>query len=410
MDIKELKSKRAGLVTQMRALTDAADKAGRDLSADETINFNNLEKEFDTVSARVTREDNLSAAEAKLGQERDSNYRSQLDDANPGKQGRASDGYLNAFFGAKGFLRKLGNISSLAPDVFNVLQTGIDTDGGYLVPEAYEAEILKLLYAADPLRRVATVMTLSTDKNIPVQTGGVSFSWVGENGAFNAVNPSVGRVILSAHKLGGYIPVSTEMLQDSLSNVESFVRDVAVTAVSQLENAAYTTGSGAAQPEGLFTVSEVAGTSISNTTGAVSATAAITGDNFIDIFHALAVSHRTNAKWLMADAMVKLVRKLKDLDGQYIWQPGLIAGAPDTILTKEVLVSEFAPNPAVSTKSIVFGDFSRYTIVDRLGMSMQRLNELGALNGQVYFLTQKRTDGRLTDANAITTFTHGAAS
>jgi HK97 family phage major capsid protein len=410
MDIIELKNKRAGLVTQMRSLLDTAAKAGRNLTADEETKYEAIQADVDGLGKTIARAENLASFEASLSAHRDSTYRPGIggdEDAAP----RAGGDYKKAFFGKDGFLRKQGIVTSLSPNIFNVLQTGVDVDGGYLVPETYESEIMKLLYSADPIRAAATVMTLGTTANIPVQTAGVSFGWVGENGAFGAVSPKVGRVILGAHKLGGYIPVSTEMLQDSGSNVEGFVRDVGVQAIADLEEAAFTTGSGAAQPEGLFTATSVAGVTIQGVTGAASATAAITGDNLIDVFHTLTRPYRQNSSWLMSDAAVKLVRKLKNtVTGDYIWQPGLQAGQPDRILNRPVLVSEHATAPAVSTKSIVFGDLRKYYIADRIGISMQRLNELGALNGQVYFLMAKRTDGRLTDAKAVVTFTHGAAN
>lgn len=410
MTLTELKQKRAGIVEKQRALLNAA--GGSDLSGDNLINYQNLEKEFDSLTASIKREEAVAEKEAAVKAEmdaRDSNYRAALDN-----EGNRSDAqkkaYRDAFFGRGGFLRQKGNVSSLAPNIFNVLQTGVDADGGYTVPEELESEIYKLLYNADPIRAAARVVTLGSDRVMPVQTGGATFAWIGENGSYGTTQPTLGSVRYVSHKLGGYIPVSVELLQDTQSDIVGFIRDVGVQAIADLENAAFAAGSGSNQPEGLFTVSSVAGVSISDTTGAVSATAAITGDNLIDVFHDLGRQYRARASWLMSDAAVKIIRKLKLTDNQYLWQPGLTAGQPDTILTRPVLVSDFAPTPAASTKSIVFGDLSKYMIVDRLGITMQRLNELGALNDQVYFKMSKRTDGRLMDGNALVTFTHGAAS
>jgi len=149
---------------------------------------------------------------------------------------------------------------------------------------------------------------------------------------------------------------------------------------------------------------------VQDNTGAVSATAAITSDDLIETYHKLGRQYRDRATWVASDTIVKLIRKLKDNDGNYIWQPGLVAGQPDRILNRPVVTSDFAPTPAASTRSLAFGDLRRYYIADRLGMGMVRLNELGALNGQVYFRVNKRTDGRLTDGNAVVFFKHGAAS
>lgn len=411
MDLTEQKAKRASIVKEQRALLDAA--KGKDLGGDDLIKYENLEKEFDSLTNSIRRAEKLAQSDAAVKADldkRDSDYRAALSDRkDPDVRKKA---YHNAFFGPGGFLRKQGNVSTIGSDVLNLLQTGVDVDGGFTVPEEYEAEIIRLLYNADPIRAAATVISLSNDRNIPVQTGGVSFSWLGENGAYGAVSPTMGRVVLGAHKLGGYIPVSIELLQDSGSNIEAFIRDVGVQAVANLENAAFAAGDGANKPQGLFSVSEVAGVSVGNTTGAVSATPAITGDELIDVFHSLGQQYRANAAWLTSDALVKIVRKLKvaDSEYQYLWQPGLSADQPDRILNRPVFVSDYAPTPAASTKSIVFGDMRKYYIADRVGVSMQRLNELGSLNDQVYFKMSKRTDGRLTDANAVVTYTHGADS
>ena len=143
---------------------------------------------------------------------------------------------------------------------------------------------------------------------------------------------------------------------------------------------------------------------------AVSATAAITGDDLIDVFHSLGRAYRQNASWVMGDDAVKIVRKLVDNDGQYIWQPGLVAGAPDTIFGRPVIVTEYATAAAPDAKSIIFGDMQYYTIADRAGISAQKLNELYAANGQVGYKFTARNDAKVVLNDAFTSFTHGSAS
>lgn len=408
MDTKDLINKRAGLVKEMRSLLDTAAKENRNLNSEEQVKYDRMESDVDSIGKDLARADNLKKLESDLANSRDSDYRASLDKRDD--KSAKSKAYREAFFGQGGFLRRQGITSNLTSPILNVLQTGVDADGGYTVPEEFETEIMKLLYNADPIRAAATVMSLSSDRNIPVQTAGGTFAWLGENASYSSTQPSLGRVVLGAHKLGGYIPVSIELLQDSGSSIESFIREVGVQAIADLENAAFAAGDGSNKPQGLFDVTSVAGTSVSGVTGAVSATATITDDNLMDIFHTLPRYFRQNASWLMSDAAVKLVRKIKDGNDQYVWQPGLQAGQPDRILNRPVLVSDFATAPAASAKSIVFGDLRKYFIADRVGLTMQRLNEIAALNDQVYFKMSKRVDGRLTDARAIVTFTHGAAS
>jgi HK97 family phage major capsid protein len=133
---------------------------------------------------------------------------------------------------------------------------------------------------------------------------------------------------------------------------------------------------------------------------AASATA-ITIDEIIDLYHSLKSPYRKKAVFTMNDATIKFVRKLKDGSGQYIWQPSVSAGQPDTILNRPVITSEYVPTIAASAKTIAFGDFSYYWIADRQGRSFQRLNELYAANGQIGFRATQRVDGKLILSEAI---------
>jgi HK97 family phage major capsid protein len=129
--------------------------------------------------------------------------------------------------------------------------------------------------------------------------------------------------------------------------------------------------------------------------------AAITADELIDLYHALSRPYRKNAVWMMADATAKMIRKLKDTTNQYLWQPGLQAGQPDTLFGRPVIVSDSMPAATTGLKSVVFGDLSYYTVADRQGVTVQRLNELYAATGQVGFRAYKRTDGKVTLSSAI---------
>jgi HK97 family phage major capsid protein len=122
---------------------------------------------------------------------------------------------------------------------------------------------------------------------------------------------------------------------------------------------------------------------------------AVTADELIDLFYSLRAPYRKNAVFIMNDATVKLIRKLKDNTGQYLWQPALTAGTPDTILNRPVYTSSFAPLAEGGALAIAFGDFSYYWIADRQGRSFQRLNELFAATGQVGFKATQRVDGKL---------------
>jgi HK97 family phage major capsid protein len=388
---------RTKLIADMREVLDGKDG----LSADNQTKFADLEKSFEKLETEIRAGEKLASIESKLADFQEPGYKPSGDPTGSRSARNSGEDYRNAF--TDGYARK--GVNSLTREHSNALQVGTDSEGGYIVPEEFETRIYEILQTLDPVRAAATVITTGSDRNIPIEASVGSFAYIAEEAAYATTDPAFGRKILNSYKSGGIIKVSEELLQDSFFDVPSYLIGLAARRFNSLEETAFAAGTGSAQPTGLF-VDTLGG----NVAGAVSATAAITGDNLIDTFHALGRSYRQNASWLVSDALVKLVRKLKDSNGQYIWQPGLAAGQPDRILNRPVLISEGAVVPAASAKSIVFGDLSFYTIADRLGMTMQRLNELYAANGQVGFRWTKRNDAKVVDANAFVSFTHGAAS
>lgn len=121
----------------------------------------------------------------------------------------------------------------------------------------------------------------------------------------------------------------------------------------------------------------------------------------MDLFYSLKSPYRKNATFIMNDSTVKAIRKLKDGNGNYIWQPSMTAGTPDTILNCPVLTSTYMPEVAAGNKTIAFGDFKYYWIADRQGRSFKRLNELYAVTGQVGFVATQRVDGKLILPEAV---------
>lgn len=412
--IKQQKEERAGLVVQMRSILDKASKDNnRALTAEETQTYDNLEKRVDEIGATVDREERLAVVETELRNRKDHDYR-------PGARAAAASGdkrrnsaeYRAAFADGRQSFARVGK-NGLSPDFVNVLSEGVDVDGGFLVPEEFETRVIEQLVNADPIRAAATVITTRSDRNIPVETDSGSFSFVGENGDYPTSDPKFGKVVLGAHKNGGIIKVSEELLQDEFFGLEAYIQRLSARRWNAIEQTNFANGNGVGAPLGLFQTTEVGGVSVTGKTGSASASAAITADDLVDTYHTLARAYRDNAIWLTSDTMIKMIRKLKtgvSGDNTYLWQPGLVAGQPDRLLNRPISVSDGAPTPAISGKSIVFGDLSYYYIVDRLGMSMQRLSELYAASGQIGFRMSKRTDGRMTSAKAMTYFQHGAAS
>ncbi len=279
------------------------------------------------------------------------------------------------------------------------LQEGTPSEGGYIVPQVHSAELVAALKDASVLRqagaRVIRVGRASAFK-VPVMTQSGAAVLTSEEGAFSEKEPTFGEVTFTPWKYTKLVKVSDELLEDASVDVMSHVLmpDFAQ-AFAAAENSDFTTGSGASRPEGVVTGATVYD---------IATGAAPTADNIIDLYHTLPHMYRQNAVWLMSDTLIKSVRKLKEsgTDGQYLWQPGLQAGQPGTLLGRPVYtLNTMSSTIGADEKVIVFGDLSYFWIVDFGQESMVRLNELYAETGQVGFRMYRRFDSHVVLSEAI---------
>ena len=412
MTLKQKKLERGNLVNKMRAITDKAAAESRDFTDEENSSYTNHESDFDRLTNEIDREERQLSREAQLGNTpQNSNTPAPRTQAQNGDQPTNEDSerqqrYSNAFFAYARRGRAGMEAMENGGQFVNALQVGTDTEGGYLVPEEWERQLIKELPALSVMRRLAKVLTAGTDKNIPVRGNKAQFGWIDEEGTYPKVDPSYGNVKLGAHKLGGIILVSEELLQDNDYNLESELRMDSNEEFGEREEEAFMIGDGVGKPQGIFTTTAVAGKSLVGKTAA--STTLVTYDELIELEHTLKRKYRRGAMYFMSDDTVLKIRKLKDNDGQYIWKDGT-NGEPPTLNGYPVEISDFAPNASAGAKSIMFGNPRYYTVVDRLGMTMQRLNELYAENGQIGFKATRRVEGKLTLAESFT-FLQQAAS
>jgi HK97 family phage major capsid protein len=283
------------------------------------------------------------------------------------------------------------------PAVHNALQIGTDSEGGFLVPDEYENQLIQALQEANLLRNLCNVITTSYgDRKIPVVASHGSAAWMDEEAAFTESDDAFTQVTLSAYKLGTMLKVSDELLNDSYFDLEAYIAAEFARRIGAAEEESFLTGNGSSKPTGLLHTTGGA------TLGVTAASAtAITLDEVLDLYHSLKSAYRKNATFLVNDATIKAIRKLKDGQGQYLWQPSVQAGTPDTILNRPVATSQYMPTVAAGEKTILFGDFKYYWIADRQGRTFKRLNELYAANGQVGFLASQRLDAKLILPEAI---------
>ncbi|MEK1351413.1 phage major capsid protein [Limosilactobacillus fermentum] len=391
--IIELQEKRAKIWKQAKDFLDERQAKSDILSAEDNATYERMEKDVVDLGKEIDRLNKQAAIDNELNQPTTNAI---VGAPTLGKESGAKDQYDQSFWN---MMR--GNVSA---NVMNALKEGSDSDGGYLVPDEFENQLIQKLHQENVLRSISHVIqTSSGDHKIPVVASEGTASWLDEEAAYTESNSSFGQVTLGAHKLGTLIKVSDELLNDSAFDLTNYISTEFARRLGDSEEEAFLTGNGTGRPTGILNDSNGA------KDGVTAADAdAITFDELIDLFYSLKEPYRKNAVFLMNDSTVKAVRKLKDQNGQYIWQPSVQLGTPDMILNRPVFTSQYMPTLSAGNKIALFGDFSYYWIADRQGRTFKRLNELYAVNGQVGFLGSQRVDAKTILPEALTTLKMGA--
>ena len=365
MTIKDMIEKRAKVWETAKNFVDTHENENGVLSAEDNATYSRMEQEI--REAEFNKPVNMPLTGRPARQEVEE------------KTGRASNAYKEDF-GA--------HLRGKRP-VHNVLSEGVQADGGYLVPEEFERQIVMGLDEANVVRGLAKVITTSAERKIPIAATHSTAAWTAENGAYTPSDPSFDQKTIDAFKLTDLVKVSIELLQDSMFDLESYIAAEFARAFGIAEEEAFCVGTGTGQPTGIFTANggQVGVTAAANN--------AITADELISLVYALKSPYRRNAKFLMNDATIAAIRKLKDGNGVYLWQPSLQAGEPDKLLGYDLYTSPYVPTVASDALTVAFGDFKNYWIADRSGRTVQRLNELYSTNGQVGFVATERVDGKV---------------
>ena len=380
MTIIEMREKRAKLWNTMEGFLDTHRNDKGVLSAEDDATYSAMEQDLNDLSNEIRRMERKDAIEAELNKPVGTPIKETPEKPNADeKKGRASNAYREDF----------GRHLRGKAAIHNVLSESPDADGGYLVPEEFERQIISGLDEANVIRSIAKVITTHHDRKIPVAVGHSAATWTAENAAFTESNPTFGQKQIDAFKLTDLIRVSVELLQDSEFDLEDYIANEFSRAFGAAEEEAFCVGTGTNQPTGIFTAN-------GGTVGVTAASAtAITVDEVISLVYALKSPYRRNAKFLVNDATVSLLRKLKDNNGAYLWQPSVQAGQPDKLLGYDLYTSPYVPTVASGALAIAFGDFQNYWIGDRAGRTVQRLNELYATNGQIGYVATERVDGKV---------------
>ena len=304
------------------------------------------------------------------------------------------------------FLRK-GSDDGLADLQQKAVQVAVEADGGYAVPEELDRTLLQLLKDESPMRRVCNTITVSTsDYKKLVNLGGAGSGWVGETTARPATNtPTLAQIVATMGEIYANPQATQTSLDDVFFDVEQWLSEEVAREFAEKEGSAFLTGDGTNKPKGILAHTLATTADDARAFGSlqklVSGSAGVfSGDNLIDLIYSLKRGYRQNASFMMNGLTVAKARKLKDTDGNYLWQPGLQQGQPSLLLGYGIEENEDMPDAAADANAIMFGDFKRgYTIVDRMGT--RTLRDPFTNKPYVGFYTTKRVGGMLTDSNAI---------
>ena len=392
MSIIELRNKRSEALKAAKAFLEAKRQSDGTLSVEDDAVYTKMENDILALGKEISRLEKLEEMDRELSKPVNTPITAKPETNKVDqKTGKASKNYNDAFW------KQARNGGYMNIEVKNALEEGVDSEGGYLVPDEFEHTLIDALTEENIFRKNAHVFTTSSGshKITIVATKGTA-SWIDEEGAVPESDDSFGQVSIEAHKVGTLIKVSEELLNDSAFNLEAYFTTEFARRINDKEEDAFFNGNGTGKPTGIFNATGGAQTGV--TTGS---STTITADEIIDLFYSLKAPYRKKAIWVLNDTTVKIIRKLKDGTGNYLWQPSLTAGSPDTILGRPVYTSQFVPEVAAGNKTVAFGDFSYYWIGDRQGITFRRLNEKYADTCQVGFLATKRLDGKLVLPEAI---------
>ena len=381
MTINELREKRNNAWNAAKAFLDSHRTEKGTLTAEDDATYTRMEQDIADLGKEIARLERQESLDAELSKPVNTPLTSKPSStvSSDTKTGRASDAY------------KAGMLTALRSNfkqISNVLQEGVDADGGYLVPDEYDHRLVDVLTEENIMRKLGHKITTSGEHKINIAATKPAAAWIEEGGALSFGDATFDQILLDAHKLHVAIKVTEELLYDNAFNLESYIIDMFGKALANAEEDAFLNGSGAGQPLGLFAATGGGTATIS--------TASLTADDVIKLVYALKRPYRKNAKFIMNDQTIASIRQLKDNNGAYMWQPSLVAGEPDKLLGYDVYTSPFCP-----AGKIAFGDYSYYNIGDRGTRSFKQLTELFAGNGMIGYVAKERVDGKLILPEAV---------
>lgn len=392
---QNMREQRCKLIADARKVMDSAEvlDAEQRTQVDTMLNdAETLKKDIDRIEAIEKEERELKTSTGKVAELEVTPQRVE----ERKETGRGSDEYRNAF---GKYLRK--GVRGMSHAELRDLNEGTASAGGYLAPlvSADQASLQNIVIDtmddAIAFAEYATTISVSGDITLPTQNALGSASWVSEASAISTSDNSFNQITLTPYKCATLTIASAELLEDSAIDLQSYMGVTFGRRFAQLLSTAYVNGTGSSQPTGITDGSASGKTSASAT--------ATTFDELYDLFYSVKESYRRNGTWMMNTTVLSEVRQLKHSSGtnSYVWEASPIAGQPDTILGRPVLVNDDCEAMTTGLKPILFGDLSYYWIAMRQDINFRRLDELYANTDEVGFQCTMRVDAELTLSEAV---------
>ena len=400
----ELRQQHAALWERAKEINDATEAENRGFTTEENTNWEKLNADMKVLAERIERQEIMERTPAPA-----ENRRLEIvTPEGPRLNVRELPEYRDSF-------NRWMTMGELTMDDHRLLRearaigVGSQTGVGYLAPSEYERTIRQNMLAFGGMREAATIMTTANGNDLEMPTSddtGNTGELVAEHASVAEQDVTVGIRVLKAYKYSSrMVRVSVELLQDSAFDVESWLSGLLAERIARITNTHFTLGTGSNQPTG------IALSAASGITGAAGTATSVLWDDLIRLEHTVDPAYRNGARYMFADSTLSQLRRVKDGDGNYIWQAGTTVGAPGLINGWPYTINQDVPAFAANAVSIYFGQLSKYIIRDVLGFSVVRLDEAYATSGQVAFLGFARFDGLLVHAgtNPVQTWTNGAS-
>jgi len=405
-DIKNLIEQRQTIWAQAKALLDGAESENRDLSAEEQGSYDKMTGDLTSLRARIDRMAERDQTDKDIAES--------LRSIGLGStEGQPSGADLTEQFRdlAK---RRVSEVSVSARDFgkafeARALAKGASATGGATVPTSFYDRLVEHMIDSSGLMQLGpTVLNTTGGETIqvPVTTSYGAAALVAEAGAIAGTDPAFAQRSLGAYKYGQLVLVARELIEDSAFDLAGFIAKVAGRNVGLALGAHLVTGSGVAQPTGVIT------SATTGVTGAAAVTGAFSADNLIDLMFSVIAPYRnsSSAGWLVKDATLGAIRKLKDGAGRYLFEPAAIVGQPDSFLGKPIQTDPNVAAVGLAAKSVAFGDFSAYFVRMAGGVRFERSDDFKFDTDQVAFRAVIRADGVTADqTGAIKLFVGNAA-